>query len=319
MSTRHSTLPEQSRSNNGIVVLGAGRGLASVLRALRGVDRPLTVIVSIAYEGEQGDDAEQRLKGEGVGDLRRSLEALSGEEGALARAIRRPLTIARLGRHPLGNLTLASAAAALGDYGQASLWLGQQLGIDGAVLPATIEPARRQIEMVAPAANSKATGGPGSEVSKLRLVGDAIQSPEPAVEAIEHAKWVLLAPGGLYRSVLSTAAVPDVAGALRTTSARVVWIANLAPGAHEGAKMTATDHLDALRLHAVRVDVVLHDPSASLKFDPADLAGHGVESVSRALRSRRHPAVHDPDQLRSALATLIGSRSAKGVRSRRRG
>jgi uncharacterized cofD-like protein len=274
--------------------------------------RPLTVVVSIAYEGERGDDPEQRLKGEGVGDLRRSLEALSREPGPLLRALRRPLTIERLGRHPLGNLAIASAAAALGDYGQASMWLGEQLGIEAAVLPATTEPVRREIERVRPSGPGQPTGGSGRPLRMLRFIGDPIQSPRPAVAAVKQAKWALLAPGDLYRSVLATAAVPDIAAALRGTSASVVWIANLEANRDEPANLTAMDHLEVLRSHNVRVDAVLHDPSAALKCDAAELERQGVELVSRPLRSTRRRATHDPKQLRSALAALIGPVPTRG-------
>jgi len=267
--------------------------------------RPLTVVVSIAYEGERGDEPEQRLKGEGVGDLRHSLEALSREPGPLLRALRRPLTIERLGRHPLGNLAIASAAAALGDYGQASLWLGEQLGIEAAVLPATTEPVRREIERVPRSAPGQPTGGPGPPLRMLRFVGDSIESPRPAIVAIKRARWALLAPGDLYRGVLATAAVPDIAAALRGTSASVVWIANLEAEPDEPADLTAMDHLELLRSHGVRVDTVLHDPSAALKCDPAELERRGVELVSRPFRSTEGRATHDPNQLRSALAALI--------------
>ena len=64
-----------------------------MLRALRGQSARLTVIVSIAEQPGDGDEAQRRVTGASVEDLRRSLEALSGEEGALLRAIRRPLTI----------------------------------------------------------------------------------------------------------------------------------------------------------------------------------------------------------------------------------
>jgi uncharacterized cofD-like protein len=312
-------LREQSRSSNRIVVLGAGRGLASVLRALRSVDRRLTVIVGIAYEGERGGGPEERLKGEDIGDLRRSFEALSREEGPLLRALRRPLTIERLGRHPLGNLAIASAAAALGDYGRASMWLGQQLGIDAEVLPATLEPAQRQIEVAEPPPRSQAGGSHELQAGRLRFVGDAIQSPGAAIAAIRDAKWALIAPGGLYRSVLSTVAVPDVAAALTSTAGRVIWIANLEPDTREASNLTAMDHLRALASHGVRVDVVLHDPSATLTFEPSELAGRGVGSVSRAMRASANPALHDPERLRSALSALIGPHAISTVgRSRRR-
>lgn len=297
------------RAGGAVVVLGAGRGLHSVLRAIRGADKHVTVIVSIAHESRRDDDLRERVTGAGVGDLRRSLETLSGEDGALARAIRRPLTVESLGRHPLGDLTLASAASALGDYAQASTWLGEQLGIDGTVLPATIEPVRRQIDLAEQTATVEWSAGSGRAVKRLRFAGERTRSPEAAVAAIANADWVLLAPGALFRDVLATAAVPELAAALSRTPARVVWIANLEPEA-ETADMTATDHLRVLRLHGIRVDLMLYDAAAGLKSDPGELANLGVESISKTLRSVTDSSTHDPEQLRSALAALIGSRIA---------
>ena len=271
------------------------------------------MIVRIAYEeeGEEGStDSHRRLTGAAVEDLRRSLEAMTGEEGALLRAFSRPLTIENLGRNPLGNLVIASVAAAIGDYGRASIWLGEQLGVGGAVLPATVEPIQEQIDAPRP----RSEGGVEPSLGRLRFVGESIQSPDEAVVAIRQAGWALLAPGSLYRDVLSTAAVPNLAAALNRTRARVVWIANLEPGT---ANMTAMDHLAALRLHDVRVDVVLHDPSAGLRFDPSELTEHGVQSVARPLRSNGNPAVHDLESLRSALRAMIASRPA-AIRARRR-
>jgi uncharacterized cofD-like protein len=280
-----------------------------VLRALRGQGTRLTVIVSIAYQPGNGDEVQRRVTGASVEDLRRSLEALSGEERPLLRAIRRPLTIERLGRHPLGNLVIASAASAFDDYGRASAWLGEQLGIEGAVLPATTEPVRWELE---PSEDSQAPRFPGDSVgrpSRLRFIDARIDSPAAAIDAIEQSEHALLAPGSLYRSVLSTAAVPDLAAALGTTAARVLWIASLERAPDQPATMTAIDHLQALRLNGVRVDAALFDPSAALKFDASELARYGVEAIPRPLRSNRNPHVHDPKRLRSALRDLIALRS----------
>jgi uncharacterized cofD-like protein len=288
-------------------VLGGGRGLASVLRALREEDIRLTVIVSIPFEGQGDGEARERLTGAGLEDLRRSLEELTGEQGALLRAIRRPLTIERLGRHPLGNLVIAAVAAAFDDYGRASTWLGEQLGIGGAVLPATVEPVRVQIETVEEEAAAEAPRRP--ELKRVRFIGERAVSPDAAREAIQHAQWVLLAPGSLYRSVLSTVAVPDLVSSLRSTPARVLWIASLEPGSPETSDLIAIDHLLALRLHGVRVDAVMYDPSAALAFDPAELKKYGVDSVPRKLRDSGNPALHDSASLRLALRELIGSQA----------
>ena len=293
-------------SNDQVVTLGGGRGLACVLSALRDGDMRLTVITSIADEGDREHDARQRLTGP-VGDLRRSLEALSDEDAALLHAIRRPLTVDGVGRHPLGDLTLTAVADALGGYGRASIWLGNQLGIEGAVLPATIEPARRRIEEIGLTEPGEATGQRGSVVRRLRFMDGRTESPEAATAAIRSARWVLLTPGGLYRHILSTCAVPDLAAALTDTSARVVWIANLEPDPRDAPGLTATDHLLALRLHGVRVDAVLHDPSATLAFDASELAAIGLDSVTRPLRSASDPGRHDPERLHAALSDLLAA------------
>ena len=273
----------------------------------------MTVILSIAHEGEHGGDARYPLRGTAVEDLRRSLEAMAGEEGALLRAIRRPLTIERLGRYPLGSLVIASAAEAFGDYGRASTWLGEQLDVGGEVVPATVEPVALRIEVATEAATPESSGGSEHTLSRVRFVGEHIDSPDAAVAAIKHAQWVLLAPGSLYRNVLATAAVPDLVAALRSTRARVLWIPGLAPDPGDGADMTALDHLLALRLHGIRLDAVLHDPSAMLAFDAETLTSHGVQSTPWELRDPANPTAHDPDQLRSALRGLIGSRPTSAV------
>ena len=312
MSTSRGILPRPSPSNNAVVVLGAGRGLAAVLRALRGQGTRLTVIVSIADRRGDGDEVQRRVTGASVEDLRRSLEALSGEEGALLRAMRRPLTIERLGRHPLGNLVIASAASAFDGYGRASAWLGERLGIEGAVLPATSEPVRWEIEPVEDTGEANSQRDFVDRPSKLRFIGDRIDSPAAAVDSIENCHCALLAPGSLYRSVLSTVAVPDLAAALRTTQARMVWIANLGHDADQRPNMTATGHLLALRLNGVRVDAVLYDPSATLSFDASELARYGVEAIPRPLRSTPEPRAHDPERLRSALGELVALQPAAG-------
>ena len=277
--------------------------MTSVILALRGQDTPLTVIASIAYEPDHGDEVRQRVTGASVEDLRRSLEALSVEEGALVRAIRRPLTFERLGRHPLGNLVIASTAAGFDDYGQASMWLGEQLGVGGWVLPATTEPVRREIEPVTEAVS----GGEERTYARLRLVADRVEAPDAAVRAIERAQCVILAPGSLYRSVLATAAVPELASALRRTDAPVVWVANLEPDSDEAANFSSMDYLLALRMHGVRVDVVLHDPSATLTFEPDELEVYGVRSMVRPLRARTDPGAHDPRLLGFALDDVMSS------------
>jgi uncharacterized cofD-like protein len=267
----------------------------------------LTVIVGTVESASATGRLRRSLDGSALADLRRSLEALTGDEVALARAIRRPLQIDRLGRHPLGNLVIQSLARAFGDLGKASAWLGEQLGIAGSVLPATIDPVNLVTE------TGELPSGASASISRapterLRFVPEHPQVSAEVLSALKRADLVLLAPGPLWGSVLGTSAIPDVASALDGTRARVVWICNLEPEAGE----TASDHLDAFRRHGVRVDAVLYDPSATLHFSPQGLADQGVEALPHQLRNSKARR-HDSDLLREALINLIGSPATAAV------
>jgi 2-phospho-L-lactate transferase/gluconeogenesis factor (CofD/UPF0052 family) len=178
------------------------------------------------------------------------------------------------------------------------------------VLPATKEPVRVQIAPIA-----ARSGAPEQKLLRVRFTGDDLESPDAAIAAIQRARWVVLAPGSLYRSVLPAVAVPDLVPALRSTAARVLWIANLAPDPLESPGTGALDHLLALRLHGIRVDAAMHDPSATLTLDPADLSRYEVESLPRKLRSAGDPALHDVAGLRRALSEQICSTSTSPVGS----
>lgn len=296
-------------------MLGGGHGLASVLRALRDDGAELTVIVTVADDGGSSGDLRRRRGGAAVGDLRRSLVALTGDEDALARAFTRPLTINRLGCHPLGNLVILSLAEAFGDLGSATQWLGERLGISGLVLPATGEPVSLIADMGGRLVHGEsAIGATPGEIRHLRFVPERPKVPDGVLEAIGRADWVLLAPGSLFTSVLAASAVPDVASALARTAARVVWICNLEPDAVETAGMSASDHLTVLRRHGVRVDSVLYDPAATLRFNADQLAGQRLQLLARPLRNG-HPSVHDPALLRAALDELFACAGDRGAAS----
>ena len=303
--------------NDRVVVLGGGHGLAAVARALRDDARELTLIVTIADDGGSSGELRRRREGPAVGDIRRSLIALMGDDVALARAFARPVTINRLGSHPLGNLVMRSLADAFGDLETASDWLCEMLGIAGRVLPASAEPVTLVAETDAQSIHGEsAIGNARVRIRRLSFQPERPRVAPAVIRAIEQADWALLAPGSLFTSVLSVSALPDVASALARTSARVLWICNLRSDQRESAGMTLTDHLAALRRHGVRVDCALHDPGAELRFrsQPHDAAT--VELLGRPLRGAE-PGAHDTHLLRAALVEELFSDSTRHVRMRK--
>jgi uncharacterized cofD-like protein len=297
-----------------IVVLGGGHGLASVLGALGDGADELSVIVTVADDGGSSGELRQRGAGPAVGDLRRSLVTLTREEVVLGRALRRPVTVGRLGRHPLGNLLILSIAEAFGDLAQATEWLGARLGISGRVLPATAEPVFLVGEADGELVYGETAIGTSSRVRHLRFVPECPMVPPAVVEAIERADLCLLAPGSLFTSVIATSALPTVASALARTDARVVWVSNLEPDAIETAGMTGEDHLAALRRHGVRVDTALFDPRAELHLDARQLEDDHVHPMPRPLLGARR-GVHDQPLLRAAIDELLSPDAAAAMRS----
>ena len=289
-----------------IVVLGGGHGLASVLGALGDGADDLSVIVTVADDGGSSGELRDRGAGPAVGDLRRSLVTLTPEEVALGRALRRPISVGRLGCHPLGNLMILSIAEAFGDLAYATEWLGARLGISGRVLPATAEPVCLVGEADGELVYGETAIGANARVRDLRFVPECPAVPPAAVEAIERADLCLLAPGSLFTSVLATSALPTVAAALVRTSAPVVWISNLEPDAIETAGMAGEDHLAALRRHGVRVDAALFDPRAELALNRQRLEDERVRPMPRPLLSARR-GVHDQRLLRAAIDELVGA------------
>ena len=109
----------------------------------------------------------------------------------------------------------------------------------------------------------------------------------------------MIGPGSLYTSVLAACVVPGISQALAGTHATRVYVANLRPEVPETAGARLGDHVNALRVHGIRPDLVIVDSSSPFAHDPcdaptivADVAGanglvHDVQKLARVLDSTR--------------------------------
>src|ERR1700733_3656811 len=205
-----------------VAVLGGGHGVAAVLAALRDAPVELTAIITTADDGGSSGDLRRRFGGPAVGDLRRSLIALSDGTNLLATVMSQPLET-DYGRHPVGNLLIQSLMDSLGDLESSTRSLGEWLGISGRVLPASVEPVRLVADTGGRlVAGESAIGGTVDRILRPRFDPQWPRTPLAAVQAIQDADWVLLAPGSLYTSTLATSALPQIVSALARTPARVL-------------------------------------------------------------------------------------------------
>ncbi|CAN5829158.1 hypothetical protein BH23ACT2_BH23ACT2_29910 [soil metagenome] len=299
-----------------VVAVGGGHGLASTLRALRRYAGEITAVVSVADDGGSSGRLRDTMPDlPAPGDVRRCLAALAADGSALGRALehRYGAEDPTLAGHAFGNLLLARLAGELGSFPAAVDEVAAMVGVVGRVLPATVGPvtleghrtrrtASTGTETDAPLVGQVAVQN-ASGVTRIGLTPADPASPEGVGKAIAGADQVVLGPGSLFTSVLAAAIVPAVRKALEATSARRIYVANLAGQVPETEGFTLADHLAALAAHRVPVDVVVAAPgllgASGPLPDPTVLV---VEAAVADDRSR----VHHPELLATVLDQLVG-------------
>jgi len=289
-----------------VTVLGGGHGVAAALEALREDGHDLTAVVSTADDGGSSGELRRRGGGAAVGDLRRALIALSADAKLAARLAER-VPGGALGGHPVGNLLIRSLTEALGGDLQAAVdRLGAQLQIRGRVIGATLG----ELSLIGVAQGEllfgeSAIGAAKAPIEKLRFSPARPPVSPAAIDAVSRADLVVLGPGSLFTSVLAVAALPEMKAALAVTPAQIVWICNLTRERHETRSLSGEAHLGALRQAGVRVDLVLHDPAASVHLTPEEILRAAVPVRAEPLVAEMQQAAHDPVRLRSALREIL--------------
>lgn len=290
-----------------VVALGGGRGLATMLEALRTLDVELTAVVSMADDG----GSTGRLRGAGFdvvpGDIRKCLIALADD-----RPLAESLAV-RFDGHPVGNLLLTALSGLGHRPTDAVRVLANALGVQATVVPVT------DIPLVLHAATHDGTVSGQVAVSAVSGIERVWVEPADArpvdevIDALKTADWAVIGPGSLYSSVLAVMVVDGVREALSAGATPIVYVANLSPEASETAGYGLGEHIEALDRHDVIPSIVLVDDATPLAEMPVR-----VPLYRHRLRGESGDQ-HDPQQLATALAEVFGLGSASRHRSPQRG
>jgi uncharacterized cofD-like protein len=309
-----------SSENQRIVALGGGHGLYATLSAARRLTAHVTAVVTVADDGGSSG----RLRGEldivPPGDLRMALAALASDSphGRLWATIiqHRFGGSGALAGHPIGNLMLAGLNEVLADPVAALDELGRVLGVKGRVLPMC--PIALQIEADVAGLESDprmsrvirgqvAVATTPGKVRRVRLLPGHPPATRQAIDAIMNADLVVLGPGSWFTSVIPHVLVPDLAAALRATTARRALVLNLAAEPGETAGFSAERHLHVLSQHAP--DFTVHDIIVDAASVRGDRERQQLQRTANALDARVQFAdvsrpgtpLHDPAKLAAAL------------------
>lgn len=304
------------------VAVGGGTGLSNLLSGLRSYSGNITAVVAVSDDGGSSGRLRESLQMIAPGDLTDCYAALS-DSPVMAR-----LLLHRFQRgdgiegHTFGNLMLATLSEEQGGLGEAMKDIHEVLRIRGRVYPASTNPTT----LVAQLSDGREIRG---ESSFATLVGDArilnvrLDPPElPALpdvlDAIREASQIVLGPGSLFTSIIPALLVPDIAHAIRQSSAPVVYVASLMTEPGETDNLTLEEHVQAITAHLGRSpDRVLVNSASPpddvmRRYAAAGARLLDLHGASQDLRGRvtllpllQHgQARHDPAALAQALMLL---------------
>jgi uncharacterized cofD-like protein len=282
-----------------VVAIGGGHGAAVTLRAARHYANRLTAVVSAADDGGSSGRLRDAMDMPAPGDLRRCLEALA-PPSALADAFEHRFASGELEGHPLGNLLIAGLTETTGDFVGALHEVGLLLDAVGEVYPASSEPVtlRAEVQGQDRAVEGQVAIMRAEGVRRVTLDPPEPSAPKAALDAVASADQVVIGPGSLYTSVLAALAVPALADAVEASSARTVYVANLAASEAETQGYDLADHVQALERHGIEVDLVVTHPGALAR-------GQTSAEVVEAPVARANGLAHDPELLGGVLRTLV--------------
>lgn len=296
-----------------VVALGGGHGLAVSLRALRSLGVEPVAIVGTGDDGGSSGRLRTHLGVPPPGDLRMALAALA-EEGLWTRVLQHRFGgTGDVEGHALGNLILVALWEETGDLVAGLDRLGLVLGARGRVLPNCLEP----VELIADVESESGElievhGQARLTMARGRIVALRLTPPRPracpeAVSSVKDASHVVIGPGSWFTSVLTHVLVPEMAQALRETTAQRILVLNAGPQAGETQDFTATRHLETwaalapgIGLEAVVADPRSLDDEAGFARAAATLGAEVL--VADVLAGQGQ---HDPMRLARALEELL--------------
>ncbi len=307
-----------------VVALGGGHGLAASLEALRLVTDRITAVVTVADDGGSSGRLRDEFDVLPPGDLRMALAALCDdtEWGHQWRDVlqHRFAGDGQLAGHAVGNLLIVSLWDLLGDTVGGLDLVGRLLNARGRVLPMAAVPLNIEASVMGadptqPLEITTVRGQVEVATTRGRVLTVRLNPEEPpacaeAVAAIRAADWVILGPGSWFTSVMPHLLVPGVRDALLDTPAKRILTLNLVMHTGETVGFSASNHLEALAVHApdLHLDYVLADSDVvedeSLLRRVAGIMG--AELVLARVGDHGQEGHHDSLRLAAAYRDIIG-------------
>jgi len=312
-----------------LVCIGGGTGLSTLLRGLREyvTDRmpmyevidldKLSAIVSVADDGGSSGRLIDEFSILPPGDIRNCMVALANESELMTKLFRfRFKSDGSLGGHSLGNILLTALTQMNdGNFPKAIEVASKVLSIRGRILPVSLDSSVLCAELAdgtvvegESAIPKRTNRQPIRRIFLRRRNGNKptpCRAYEEAVKAILQADAIIMGPGSLYTSVMPNLALPEIAEALRGSSAVKIYVCNVMAEPGETDGYSVSDHVQAVLDHApIKLDyVIVNDGIASDELIRQYVREELIEQFHR-IKTQAEEAVSALDSTECSLAEL---------------
>jgi uncharacterized cofD-like protein len=248
-----------------VVTMGGGTGTFPVVSALKTLKVDISAIVSVSDSGGSTGRIRDEFGFQPVGDLRQSLAALADTK---SQQWIQKLLLYRFAKgeglrgHNLGNLILTALQDMSGNTTQALEIAEQIFNLDGSVIPVTSSYVDLKIHF---SDGSLAIGehlldnqvSIPIKIDNVSLIPECPINP-PAKKALLNADYIIIGPGDLYASIMSTLVVDDIKEIFKQANGKIIFMSNLMTRKTQTHNMTAQQHLQVVeRAIGKKVDTII--------------------------------------------------------------
>ena len=254
----------QNNDKKKLVVIGGGTGSFVLLSGLKKYPVDLTAIVPVTDDGGSTGRLRDEFGFLPVGDMRQCLAALAPENGQLRKILLYRFEKGKgLKGHNLGNLLLTALEDMVGSEPEAVIQAAKLFRLRGKVFPVS----KKLVKLAAKYSTGKTIVSehkiethklaPGEKITQMYTIPSAQINPR-AAEAIKQADLIILAPGDLYNSIIANLIIKGAKSAIKSSSAKIVYVVNLMTLNSQTHGFSASDHVKEIEKYAGKsVDHIL--------------------------------------------------------------
>jgi len=314
-----------------VVCLGGGIGTSNLLRGLKKSPVHLTVVTSMADDG--GSSGRLR-KAYGImppGDIISCIAALIPDENKeLANLLTYRFSGSdkedkAIGGQKFGNLLMLAEIQRTGDFYKAIEVTKKMFGVTADILPATDEHTHLSAitydgrHIHSETTLDLALYGQPHGIKKIYITPKNPQVNEAVIHALLEADCIISGPGDLYTNQLPVLVIPQIKDALLKSTAKRIFILNIANKPFETKGFTLrnfvnafTEHLGEFPFNKIIVNNNTKNPIPNkyhYNYIPIDEDLKNVtqqfELIESDLVNASFPLYHDPEKLASEVLKHI--------------